>query len=66
MEINELKDWMDEKFEMTWKIEKEHYKTLNESLEKLNGKVMKHEKWLNYIRGAIAIILLILGYLGLK
>lgn len=66
MEIQELKEWMDDKFKMAGRIEVEHHTTLKESLEKLNGRVTKHEKWLNYIRGAIAIILLMLGYLGLK
>ena len=52
MTVDELKEWMDERFGR-----------LDNSFEKLNGKVANHDKWLWFFRGGGAVILLALGYL---
>lgn len=51
MTTEELKEWMGEKFT-----------GLENRLDKINGSVSNHDKWLNFMRGAIGAILLMLGY----
>jgi len=55
MTVEELKEWMDERFT-----------GLNARLDKLNGKVTSHDRWLWLIKGVGMTTAAALGCLGIK
>ena len=55
MTIDELKEWMDERF-----------RSLDKRLDCINGKVTTHDRWLWLIRGIGTAILVVLGIFGIK
>ena len=60
MTVDELKDWMEDKFVASEKDRKE----IREIMYKINSRVIQHDRWLWFLRGAGTIIMVILGLLG--
>lgn len=62
MTVDELKDWMEDKFNTM----KSNQARIEQCLKKLNDKVTSHDHWLWLIRGIGIVVLLILGFFGFK
>jgi hypothetical protein len=73
MEIHELKDFMNEKFTDLDKRLTVNFKSIDakaiatdKCIEALDAKVSSHEHWLWFMRGMGAIVLMFLGWIGVK
>jgi len=55
MTVDELKEWMDERF---CSIEKR--------MDSINGKVTSHDRWLWLLRGVGMVLMAMLGFIGFK
>jgi hypothetical protein len=44
MEVHELKEWMDERMTSSDKLMTERFVTINKCIEKLDAKVVEHDK----------------------
>ena len=62
MTVEELKDWMDDRFISL----QENQMRLEQRLEKMNCRVTTHDHWLWLMRGMGVVILLVLGFFGFK
>ena len=62
MTVEELKDWMDDKFISM----QENQMRLEQQLEKMSCRVTTHDHWLWLMRGMGVVILLVLGFFGFK
>jgi len=62
MTVEELKDWMDDRF-ITMQ---ETQLRMDQRLEKMNCRVTNHDHWLWLMRGMGLVVLLILGFFGFK
>jgi hypothetical protein len=55
MTVEELKEWMQERFDC-----------IDKRLDCMNGKITTHDRWLWLIRGIGIAVLTVLGVLGVK
>ncbi len=62
MDNIELKEWMQERFEG----QNEQLKGIKDDLSILNRQVTSHDRWLWLLKGMGIIIILLLGFIGIK
>ena len=62
MTTEELKDWMDERFQNQLR----ELKGINDRLDTTSKRLNAHENWLWFIRGAGALMVIALGFIGVK
>ena len=55
MTVDELKEWMNSRFD-----------NLDERFDKLNDKVTTHDRWLWLLRGIGVVLIIVLGFIGVK
>jgi len=55
MTVDELKEWMNSRFD-----------NLDERFDKLNDKVTTHDRWLWLLRGIGVVLIIVLGFIGIK
>lgn len=66
MEVHELKEWMDDKFDTLDKNLGTRFSAVDACVEKLDKKVTSHDRWLWFLRGSVAVFVVILGLIGIK
>ncbi len=62
MDNIELKEWMQERFEG----QNEQLKGIKDDLSILNRQVTSHDRWLWLLKGMGIMIILLLGFIGIK
>jgi hypothetical protein len=62
MDNVELKEWMQDKFES----QNSQLKGIKDDLATLSCQVTSHDRWLWLLKGMGAIIILLLGFIGIK
>ncbi len=62
MDNIELKEWMQERFEG----QNEQLKGIKDDLSTLNRQVTSHDRWLWLLKGMGTMIILLLGFIGIK
>jgi hypothetical protein len=55
MTVDELKEWMEERFDR-----------VDKRLDCMNGKITSHDRWLWLMRGLGIAVITILGFLGVR
>jgi len=60
--IEELKEWMDERFN----TQTDNVKGINMRLDKMNERVTNHDRWLWLMRGVMLAVVFALGLFGIK
>jgi len=60
--IEELKEWMDERFN----TQTENVKEINMCLDKMNERVTNHDRWLWLMKGVMLAVVFVLGLFGIK
>jgi hypothetical protein len=66
MEVHELKEWMNERFESLDKNIDKRLTSVDSCIEKLDKKVTSHDRWLWFLRGAVAVFLVVISWIGIK
>jgi hypothetical protein len=55
MTVEELKEWMEERFDR-----------VDKRLDCMNGKITSHDRWLWLLRGIGMTMVAVLGFMGIK
>lgn len=66
METHELKEIMVERFILLDKKLDTHIERTNAQLEKMDSRVINHDRWLWFIRGIVAVFAVVLSLIGIK
>jgi len=73
MEIEELKEWMDERLHSNEQLQRQMFasnekahETMQQTISCINAKVTSHDRWLWLIKGVGLAGITVLGWMGIK
>ena len=66
MEVHELKNFMDQRFELLDRTLNSKFTAIDLCIEKLDKRVTIVDRWVWFMRGSVAIIAVLAGWIGFR